>query len=816
MSVENRARRAIRAALLLGASSLAFSGAAVAQDEQKSFDVAPQPASSGIPEFAREANIQILVSEDDVAGKSTNAVHGTLNVHDAIGQLLAGTGISITSDDGHTIVLSGRSKNAGAASDGAASNEIVVVTAEKKTEDIKDAPLPVSVTNTQVLTQNAQYLLREYYVTIPGLNVTPNFSNDLNISIRGISTGGFSNPTVSILVDDVPIGIPTDISVPDIDPGDLERIEVLRGPQGTLYGASSMGGLIKYVTRDPSFDAFSGQVAAGIDGVYNGAGPGYVVRGSANVPLTDDLAVRVSGFERQDAGYITNLELGKPGANVASNWGFRAALLWQPIEDLSIKLNAIYQYTRQSGSSESDVEPGFGTYDQSYMPRVGGYYRTMQVYSAKVDYTLGDVAMTSITAFNLARQFNNLDYSYFLGGITDTGAPGIPGFGVTGAGYNDYSDERGFTHETRFSGTVWQDFDWLVGGYFGYTQTHKSDAFTAENPATGQILAHTLDFDDPKDTYQEYAGFGDLTWHVTDALDVQIGARESRIQRALYNSSVAGPFTALFYGQPGPIVSATERANATVFTYLFTPSYKIGQDLMVYARLASGYRPGGPNGPITDAPPQFEPDKTKNYEVGLKGDVFDHLISVDASVYYIDWTNIEIQLRNKFNVVYNGNGSGAKSEGFELSLESHPLEGLSLDGWFSYDNAVLTKPLVTDYGVPGNRLPDNSKYSASFSAEQDFPLNALDNSTGYVGAQVSYVGSRLGEFTPTPVRQYFPAYTRTDLKAGVHVNDWTVNFYANNVTNERGELNGGIGYLYPFAFVYIQPRTIGMTITRAF
>ena len=182
-------------------------------------------------------------------------------------------------------------------------------------------PVPVTALNAQALVDNNQLRLQDYYTSVPGLNVSPAVQSTQVISIRGITTGYGTNPTVGITVDGVPYGASTGLGggqvVPDIDPGDLARVEVLRGPQGTLYGASSMGGLINFVTVDPSTEAVSGRVQVGTDEVYNGAGLGYSARGSVNVPLSDTLALRASGFVREDPGYIDNPILHINGINEA-------------------------------------------------------------------------------------------------------------------------------------------------------------------------------------------------------------------------------------------------------------------------------------------------------------------------------------------------------------------------------------------------------------------------------------------------------------------------------------------------------------------
>jgi len=690
----------------------------------------------------------------------------------------------------------------------------VVVTAQKRTERLQDVPVPVSVINAQTLAENSQLLLRDYYTSIPGLSVQADIVNQQELSIRGITQGGSGIPTVGVTVDDVPFGGATNYTagnwLPDFDPGDLERIEVLRGPQGTLYGANSMGGLVKFVTQDPSTQGFSGRAEAGYSSVYNGAQPGFNLRASANIPISDTLAVRVSGFARQDPGYIDNPVLGLRGVNEAESDGGRVSALWKPSDTLSLKLSALYQYYKQNGTSDVEMGSGLGPWQQDYIAGVGGASnRTVQVYSAVFKAKLGSVDMTSVTGYNINRTYTTLDFGYIF-------SPDVqPLFGVTGAPYVQHDSPTRVSQELRFSGSLWQRFDWLAGGYYSHERDPSRAFIDASNPTSGQIVGVYAVFGDPSPrTYDEFAGFADLTYHITDHFDVQLGGRESHTRLELAPYTESGPF----FG-PTPIDSPAKVSKSDVFTYLLTPQFKVSPDFMVYARFASGFRPGGPNGLLPGIPSQINPDKTENYEIGAKGDFMDHLVSFDASFYYIDWKNIQLTLIDKqSSFQYGANGGAAKSEGVELSVTVRPSRGLTIDGWVDYDDAELTQafPLTsTSSGAAGDRMPIDPRFSGHISLRQDFPLWA--NASGFAGAEMSYVGYREGSFTSAgQPRAQFPSYTKADLRAGVKVNSWTVNAYVNNVTNKRGLVGGGVGYDPPNAFVYITPRLMGVNVVKNF
>ena len=810
-----------------------------------SFDIKPQPLASALDAFALQADRQILFTPEIADGKATRGIQGAVTADAALTQLLAGTGlVASRSAEGMILVAPADAKGASASSgppiapSGAiqdqsqsdlarqtapaqrgSSLEEIIVTAQKREERLQDVPVPVTAINAEQLVDSNQLRLQDYYTRIPGLNVMPEASSSFQqLSIRGIMSGLYTNPTVGITVDDVPYGSSTFLGggggtvMPDIDPADLARVEVLRGPQGTLYGASSMGGLLKFVTVDPSTNGVNGRIEAGINDVYNGADLGYGARGSVNVPLSETLAVRISGFTRQDPGYIDNVQTGQRGVNRTDVDGGRLSALWRPSDVFSLKVSALLQDSKGHGMPDVDVQPGLGDLQQSELRGTGGYDRKLQAYSANATAKLGGVDLTAVTGYNVNSFSDSYDLTYFAGPYTDSV------FGVTGTPLVENDKTTKFTQELRLSAPIGRNFEWLLGGFYSREESNYNFSYMAEDSTTGAVIGQAL-HTDWRTSFSEYAAFTDLTYHATDRFDVQVGARQSHIMET-YNESDEGPFVPLFDGVPSPLVRPQVDTNANAFTYLVTPRFRLSSDMMVYARLASGYRAGGPNavyaGPGT--PSHYDPDKTQSYEIGLKADFLDRTLSVDTSLYYIDWKDIQISLINpQTGITYNANGSQAKSQGVELSVESRPLTGLTIAGWVAWDEAVLTQAFPAaspTYGASGDRLPYSSRFSGNVTLEQDFPLG--NRVTGFVGAAASYVGNRVGEFTGSPQRQDLPGYTKTDLRGGTKYDSWTVNVFVNNVADTRGVLNGGLGQFPPYGFVLIQPRTVGLSASRAF
>jgi outer membrane receptor protein involved in Fe transport len=712
----------------------------------------------------------------------------------------------------------------------------VLITAQKREERLEDVPIPVSVVSTTALTENNQVKLTDFYAEVPGLSMAPSTMSSQTLSIRGITTGAVGEgppnpaPTVGVTVDDVPFGGSGagDQIVPDFDPGDLARIEVLRGPQGTLYGASSMGGLVKFVTVDPSTAGVSGRVEAGTSFVENGAEPGYTFRGSVNVPLSSDLAIRASAFTREDPGYINDPITGLKGVNEDWASGGHFVALWRPTENFSLKLSALYQAIHGDGTGDVTPNPPaffgvppLGDLQQFYIRAVNdyGYERKAQAYSALINYKIGVLDVTSLTGYNNYSVRDSFDLSVDLHSFSETY------FGTPGDQILNYIGLNRLTQELRLSAPLGDKFDGLLGGFFSQEVDHWHWNYPVTNPVSGAIVNDwgSYNANNAPITDTEYSVFGDLTYHVTDQFDIQAGGREAQFRIVGNAFSVTGLNATVIDGfatDPFVVPGYTIKENA--FTYLLTPRFKVSPDFMVYARLASGYRPGGSNAGTPQVPQQYSSDKTEDYEIGSKIDLLDHTLSLDGSLYYINWKNIQLPLiYPRSGSTYVGNAAGAKSQGIELSAESRPLNGLTIGAWVSWDDAVLTQSVPGAgqngeiFGFAGDRLPNTPRFSGNLSSNYDFPL--VSDIKGFVGGVLSYVGDRQDAFSAVSAqRQDLPAYAKLDLHAGSKYNSWTLNIFVNNVTDKRGLISGGVGNAVPYAFYYIQPRTVGLSASKGF
>lgn len=323
-------------------------------------------------------------------------------------------------------------------------------------------------------------------------------------------------------------------------------------------------------------------------------------------------------------------------------------------------------------------------------------------------------------------------------------------------------------------------------------------------------------------TYDEYAGYLNLTYHFTDQFDVQLGGRDEH-SRQVYEQN----FTGLAVGPPGPDYHLTTRSNDGSFTYLVTPRFRLSDSVMAYARVASGYQSGGPNTPFTPNSPihsTFAPSTTVNYELGIKSRLFNRRLSIDADIYYIDWSKIQLVGITPQITSYLFNGGRAKSQGLEIAAEFKPIDNLTLGAAAAYTDAKLTSNAGHGSpGVAGDPLPFSSKLNGSVSIEDLFSVSHSVN--GFVGATTSYVGARNEGFGfptgPGQPQARIPSYAYANLRAGVATKGYSVTAFAKNVTNERGVLNiiqysGDTSTTGVWRTAIITPRTIGISMSKEF
>lgn len=688
-------------------------------------------------------------------------------------------------------------------------NEIII-TAQKRTQRLIDVPQSVSVISGDSLEKQHAQRLSDYLTRIPSANVVESQAGNSRIVLRGINTGGVG-ATVATYIDETPFGSATSLAngailAPDLDPFDIARVEVLRGPQGTLYGANSLGGLVKYVTVAPDPRSFDGAAELGGENLSHGEF-GWWGRAALNVPLASDAAFRATGFYRRDPGYVDDPNQGKD-VNHGHTYGGRISALFAPGTHLKIRLTAMLENLRSDGTNAVDLDPvtlrsAYGGLSHERLIAEPNDIKD-RIYNATIDYDFGPVALVSATSYGTVDQHLLEDASAVYGPLL-TGALGMP----LGAGVDQRLSQRRFTQEVRLASTHNDVFEWTIGGFYTHEKNRLGQDLYAVDGVSGATVPSLdgLVLVDLPSRYTEYAGFVNATWHVVPKFDITAGGRWSHNKQSeeqdtnglLVGSSVFGG-----------------HSSDSVFTYAVAPTFKPNANTRIYARVAKGYRPGGPNAvsPLaSDAVPRtFGPDTTTNYEVGVKTETDDHLLSLEAAAFIIDWKDIQL-LAQIDNLGVNVNGGAARSKGVEFTAGLNPNRSLSLYATGSYVDAHLIEDAPAAVGgFRGDPLPYNPKWQWTIGAEYERPMSP--NATGHAGISWHYTGVRYADFQVGTAQHRLPAYSQLDAHMGVDVGRFRIDAFAHNLTDSRGITNVGFfgdvnGNL---AAAVIRPRSFGLAL----
>jgi iron complex outermembrane recepter protein len=692
--------------------------------------------------------------------------------------------------------------------------EEIVVTAQKRMERLIDTPQSVTNLSSDDLARLGAVQLRDFANTVPGLTLSTAGAGFNQISLRGVTTGVNLSSTVGIYVDDVPFGSSTAFahgSMLGLDVGlfDIDRVEVLRGPQGTLYGASTMGGLIKYVTKQPDPTALSGEWQAGVSSTQHG-GINYDIASAVNLPLTSTTAaVRLSGYQSHDGGYIDNVALDRLDVNRSNIYGGRIDFLLRPNEALTIRLVGFLQDISRQGQATTDYaftgQPLYGVLDQ-HREFSEPFEQHFRLFSGTVTYDMGPATLTSISSYQTTRteNFYDLSFSYvpLLNDVLQLGpysAVGDPAVDTTNK----------LTQELRLASATGQTLEWLIGGYYTHESSQDNQAFALLD-AAGQPAPNDLFTTASPSRFKEFAGFADVTYRLTSRLDVTGGVRYAHNDQ-VYTQNGSG----LFVGS-----LPTRTSSDGVFTYLANARYHFSDNSTAYVRYATGYRPGGPNAvandPVTgrpDAPAAYKADRLQSYEAGFKTETDDHRLMVDIDGYSINWDDIQL-FRTVNHFSFNGNAGRARIRGSELTLTAVPIRGLRLSGAFAYQNAKLVDAAPDLGGAAGERLPNVPRFTAAVTSDYEFSLTDFRPT---VGTSVRYVTDRMASFdNSTADPQYsLPAYAIVDLRAGLTIHAVNAQLFVHNLCDRLGQLSANTGYGTAQVAI-VQPRTYGIALSMAF
>ena len=715
----------------------------------------------------------------------------------------------------------------------------IIITATKRSQVLIDVPQSVTVVSGKTLEAQHANSFQDYLKLVPGLQLDQDTPGEGRLILRGVNTGGVAS-TVGVYVDETPFGSSSGlvngaVLAGDFDTFDVNRIEVLRGPQGTLYGASSLSGVLRFVTNLPSTDRFMARGRAGIESV-KGGDLGYSANAMFNAPLGQTLAFRASGFYRKEAGFIdstgaTSDDLfGFPftsdiakNINDSKSYGGRASLLFQPSHAVSLRLTAIGQDIKVDAPTiiEADpvtLKPLHGLTQSQFVPVFAnvGY----RLYNATGTFDLGFAELTSSTSYGTQKQRFRSDFTFALSGFLQL---------ALGLDPNEFFEAqhtnlKKFTQEVRISSQS-HLLDWLVGGYYTNEKGLILQDFAAVEPGTFTPLDLPFELGHAQldSKYRELAGFADATVHLMPQFDVELGGRYSHNKQKSHQAT-SGVLAA------GPELFGHSSEN--VFTYSAAPKYKLSPNATIYARVAKGFRPGGPNVLPPGAPAElgsYESDSLVSYEAGVKAQTPDHRFSIDAAAFHINWKNIQLfAVISGFGV--NANGSTARSDGFEFTATALPVPGLSLSANGAYTNARLTGDTPdTVGGFKGDKLPFTPKLSLSFNGDYEWHLGG--RTKAHVGASWRHLSGQTANYDSDFVaafghQRHVRPYGVFDVNAGVDFGRFDIQAYVKNLGNSHGVTSTtgltvfgpspDTGFpLFPDGAIgtgIIRPRTFGVTL----
>jgi iron complex outermembrane recepter protein len=752
---------------------------------------------------------------------------------------------------------------AGSTAGGSEVLQEVVVTAEKRASTVQDTPISMTALSGDLMQQQGIASLGDVIQAVPGISVRTAGPGQTELEMRGLSSSGGSSPTVGFYLDDYPLSPPAAALngkvVIDPDLYDLNRVEVLRGPQGTLYGSGSMGGTIKLVTNSPQLDQFSGAV----EGIASGTVGGGFNRGGnlmLNVPMIKgSLALRVVLTDKFRDGWISRYVLGEdfpvptnPGpcgpawpagctrGNVLSvtpidvvprvNWdhlqGGRVSLLWQPTSALKVDTTFMYQKIDMGDYDEYDLPPGIP--DARFQPfNVGEpIFDLFRLYGLTINYDMGFAQLTSASSFYQRTESQNQDDSEALYSVVGEFGASIPEF--YDIPFNETDTTSVFSEEIRLASNSAGPLQWIGGVFFTDFESVFAEynasvplAFISVGGAAANPLGIIYQSHNPYHIKQ-YAIFGEGSYAFTDNLKLTAGVRLYKFDSHA-NEETAGFGTNS--GNAAPTFNSYSQSNNGANPKV-TLSYESNHDLTLYSTIARGFRPGGINQQIpssicTISTETYGPDSTWSYEIGEKARLFDNTVVVNSDVYYIQWKQVQQIVNQECGYPLTENAGDAHSYGPELEVSaalSHEWS-VTFSGTITHSDITSVNSAISAADpslVPGLPILNIPKYTETTSIDYTRPVFDGYNFTGRLSN--SFVGSETDiEYTYATL----PSYNLVDLRFGLVGGRLSAYLFGNNLGDKRAELGintTAFAWTIPSVerVVTNQPRTIGIDINYKF
>jgi iron complex outermembrane receptor protein len=741
--------------------------------------------------------------------------------------------------------------------------EEIVVTAEKRASTVQKTPISMTAMTGDDLQNVGLTSAQSIAEMVPGVSVASNGPGQAQYEMRGLSADGGQAPTVGFYIDEIPISPPAEATIGKsaIDPDlyDLARVEVLRGPQGTLYGAGSMGGTVKLVTSAPDLSGFSG-TSQTIGSGTSGGGLNYGEKAMVNLPMIEDkVALRLVGTYSHTSGWIDRVVVPNfpletdssgtygttrgvvssvPGSKVYKGvndenlTSARASILIKPTDALTITPSVFYQQITQSGMNTYDSIPGNLAHYQPY-DVAEPFSDRFTLFSLTANYSFADFSITSATGYWTRQSMQTQDATEVTEVVLQLPAfSPAGGLGIGPARATEIDQTHQFSQELRAASLGNGPFQWIIGGFFSQYQfkLKLSELAPGILSLTGSTLPtdNVFNIDQPMPVRQT-AIFGNVSYNVTERLKATVGARQFD-----YHSSTSSTASGIA-SQSGTSVPILEsgRASASGLNPMATVSYTLPQT-MFYVTAAKGFRVGGANFPVpttgafgsgclqnlqalglTSSPLLFDPDTVWSYELGEKAQLFDHRITLNADVYLTRWSKVQEPVALACGIGFTTNASEAQVKGSELELRAALTDDLVLTQNIGYSKANFTQSSPEANIVAGQSLLNVPKWTVATILRFEHPISqglaitgSLTNSYVSSSEDLSYSLNTL------------PARDLTGLRAGIQANKWSAELFADNLLNHHYALE----YINLLSFTgppynritSNQPLTIGVNLNLKF
>lgn len=797
--------RKIHARLPAGALALAsvLAPPAAHGAEPRVFDLPAQPLPQALRAFAAQADVSLGLSGADTGGKLSHEVRGAETPEAALARLLEGTGLAFDMVDAATFRIfpkpAAAPTRAGAlpAEDAPPRVEVIVVTAPKRLTPLQVVPFSLVAVTRVPLRHYGVRAADDIPSVVAGLSVTNQGPGRNKFFVRGLSDGAFSGnaqSSVATYLDEQR----TSFNAPDpnLRLVDIDRVEVVRGPQGALYGAGPISGLVRIVTAAPQFD-----VVAAEGEVYSGAGPDVGLSGGAsavlNAPVVaDTLALRAVAYADHAGGFVTDARLGKTKANQVATEGLRVQTRLKLSDYWSIRTGITAQWLHAQDTQYFDLaQPPF---------RRGNYLRepyTNDFLSANLTAE-GDLGWASlVTTTSWSRQDVATRFDASLAVPLLLRAPVAP------AAFDEPSIYYTMDHETRLASAGSGAFDWLAGAFASRSVRNVSTRIAFAQ------TAETFYFKTRRGTGTELALFGEATWRPAPDWALTAGLRFYRGQ-----IDVTADNSELDDGPP----KAVGQSVGTGVTPKATVSYRPNESNLIYAQVGQGFRLGGVNvnNRVSPGVPQrnarltvtnFDSDHLWNFEAGSKSELLDGTLRINAAAFYALWEHIQADLTRSTGLAFTANLGSVHNLGFDLDLTYVPMRGLEILANASLSNPILREDQALAPGTT-SRLPRVPKFSGLVAARYQRPVS--DTLTAYGSARLEFTGrTNLGQGMGRGIIS--KPYALLDAEAGLRRGAWDLSLQIDNLfdcsTNTFALGNpfnfGQMGQATP-----PRPRTIGLRL----